>query len=488
MPPTLSPGDQPDPTLLIAPDSFKGTWSAREVALALASGAQGIVQVDLCPLADGGEGTMEILLEALGGELLLRPAHDPLGRAIEAPLALLGDGGLAVVEAAAASGLGLLDPGERDAEAASSAGTGELIAAAAAAGARVILLAAGGSATTDGGAGAIAAIEQAGGLPAGARLIVLADVRTPFERAAEVYGPQKGADEAAVERLSARLELNAQSLPRDPRGRPMSGAAGGLSGGLWAACGAELTSGAAWVLDAVRFDERLAAATAVLTGEGRIDAQTLQGKLVSEVARRGAGAGVPVHAVAGSCELGEPGRAELGLASVRAAGTPGELQRAGRELAAELAAGVELTEVPAQAVRELRREVLRPGQSASELNYTGDEDPSSLHLAALRGGRIVAVASIMRQGMPGQEAAGDWRLRGMASTPQMRGRGIGSALLAGCLQHAREHGARRVWCNARVGARSFYERAGLSVHGEPFDVPPIGMHLLMSVELEPGPR
>ncbi len=479
-----SSGDESPRPLLIAPDSFKGTQTAGEVALALAAGARNILPVDVCPLADGGEGTMRTLLAALGGETLSRPAHDPLGRPIEAELGLLRGGELAVVDVASASGPGLLAAGEADAEAASSTGTGELIAAAAAAGARTILLAAGGSATTDGGAGAIGAIEAAGGLAPGVRLIVLADVSTPFERAADLYGPQKGADAAAVERLSARLERYAKSLPRDPRGRPMTGAAGGLSGGLWAACAAELTPGAAWVLDAVRFDERAALAAAVVTGEGRIDDQTLEGKLVFEVARRGAAAGVPVHAVAGSCELGERGRAQLGLASILLAGTPGELQRAGRELAARIGAGVELAAVGAEAVRELRREVLRPHQSADELNYPGDEDPSSLHLAALRSGRIVAVASIMREAMPGRGSSGDWRIRGMASAPEMRGRGIGSALLGGCLQHAREQGGRRVWCNARVGARSFYERGGLRVQGEPFDVPPIGMHLLMSSELE----
>ena len=484
MSPRSPTGDEHARTLLIAPDSFKGTYAAGEVALALAGGAREITPVDVCPLADGGEGTMEILRGALGGELLLRPAHDPLGRPIEAPLALLRGGEVAVVEVAAASGHTLLGAGERDAEAASSAGTGELIAAAAALGAREILLAAGGSATTDGGAGAIAAIEAAGGLPRGVRLIVLADVSTPFERAAEVYGPQKGADSAAVKRLGARLRDYARTLPRDPRGLPMSGAAGGLSGGLWAALDAELRPGAAWVLDAVRFNERMAAAGAVVSGEGRIDDQTLQGKVLCEVARRGAVAGVPVHAVAGACALGESARAQLGLASIRLAGTPGELRRAGRELAVLLAAGIELTAVPAAAVRELRREVLRPGQRASELNYPGDDEPLSLHLAAVRAGRILAVASIMREGMPGRESPGDWRIRGMASAPELRGHGIGTALLAGCLQHARERGARRVWCNARVGARAFYERAGLTGHGEPFDVPPIGMHVLMSTEME----
>ena len=238
---------------------------------------------DLCPVADGGEGTMEVLLTALGGETAGARVHDPLGREVDAGFALIEDGGTAIVEVAQASGLGLVAEDERDAEAASTAGTGELIMAAVAAGAAEVLVAAGGSATTDGGAGAIAAIEEAGGL-GGARLVVLCDVRTPFERAAEVFGPQKGADAATVARLTRRLRDRAAKLPRDPRGVPMTGAAGGLAGGLWAAFGAALEPGAAFVLDALGFDARMRAARAVVTGEGRLDEQTLEGKAVGEVA------------------------------------------------------------------------------------------------------------------------------------------------------------------------------------------------------------
>src|SRR5262249_52880411 len=145
---------------LAAPDSFKGTFSAREVADAIGRGVEDAGGIpDLCPAADGGEGTMEILLDALGGERRTAEVHDPLGRAIEASYALVRDGSEAVVEVAAASGLGLVDEPDRDAERASSAGTGELIAAAAGSGAGRILVAAGGSATTDAGRGAIDAIE-----------------------------------------------------------------------------------------------------------------------------------------------------------------------------------------------------------------------------------------------------------------------------------------------------------------------------------------
>jgi glycerate 2-kinase len=323
---------------LIAPDKFKGTHSAREAAEAIARGMGGADALDVCPVADGGEGSVEVLLAALGGVLLERRAHDPLGRSINATLGLAEEGALAMVEVACASGLGLLSASELDAEAASTAGTGELIAAALAEGARTVVVAAGGSATTDGGAGAIQAIEAAGGLR-GAELIVLADVNTPFERAAEVFGPQKGADRSAVERLTARLQRQAEELPRDPRGVRMSGAAGGLSGGLWARYDATIVPGARWILDAIAFDERLDRAAAVITGEGRIDSTTFEGKAVFEIAARCARAGVPVHAVVGSSALSPAECAQLSLASIREASSTPDLEAAGRALAARLHPG-----------------------------------------------------------------------------------------------------------------------------------------------------
>lgn len=319
--------------LLVAPDSFKGTFAAEEVADALARGLEAAgATADRCPVADGGEGTMAVLLATLGGELVEVDAHDPLGRPLRAPLGLTDGGATAIVEVAAASGLGLVGAAERDAEAASTRGTGELIAAALAHGARRVLVALGGSATSDGGEGAIAAIAAAGGL-GGAELVCLCDVTTPFESAAEVFGPQKGASPEAVARLTARLHAHAQALARDPRGRAMTGAAGGLAGGLWAAFDARLAAGAPFVLDALDFDRRLARAGAVITGEGRLDAQTLQGKLVGEIAARAARAGVPVHAVVGSSALAAADAAALGLASVTEAGDLAAFERAGRALA-----------------------------------------------------------------------------------------------------------------------------------------------------------
>jgi glycerate kinase len=222
--------------------------------------------------------------------------------------------------------------GERDPEGSSTRGTGELIAAAVQAGAATILVAAGGSATTDGGAGALEALAEQGGL-GGARLVVLCDVRTPWELAAETFAPQKGADTGAVARLAARLDEQARDLPRDPRGIPGSGAAGGLAGGLWATLGARLEPGARFVLDALGFDSRLRAARAVVTGEGQIDAQTLEGKVAGEVATRARQTGVPAYAVVGSNRLDLFAQRILDLGVILEAGTVAELEAAGEKLA-----------------------------------------------------------------------------------------------------------------------------------------------------------
>jgi glycerate 2-kinase len=318
-------------TVLVAPDSFKGTFAAGEVAEAIGSGLRdGGRPVDLCPAADGGEGTLDALVAAMGGSVHSVEASDPLGRKIEARFALSGMTG--IVETAAASGLGRVAPAERNAVEASTYGTGQLLVAAAAAGADTILLGVGGSATTDGGAGAIRAIAREGGLDA-VRLVVLCDVRTTFADAARVFAPQKGADDDQVKELTARLNAQARRLPRDPRGEPMTGAAGGLSGGLWAAFGAELVSGAGFVLDAVGFDARMRAARAVVTGEGRLDEQSLVGKVVSEVATRSRQAGVPCHAIVGTRELDAMGARVLDLERVLEATTLDELRGAGRQLA-----------------------------------------------------------------------------------------------------------------------------------------------------------
>lgn len=320
--------------MLVAPDSFKGTLRAARVASCIGAGLEraGLAPPDLCPVADGGEGTLEVLLTARGGETAGAPATDPLGRPINAAgFALIEDGGTAIVQVAEASGLHRVAESERDALNASTYGTGELIVAAAAAGAAVVLVAAGGSATTDGGAGAIEAIEEAGGLQ-GTALVVLADVRTPFELAAARFGPQKGADAKTVKQLERRLQHQAERLPKDPRGVPMTGAAGGLAGGLWARYGAKLEPGAPFILQALDFDARMRAARAVIVGEGRIDPTTLEGKIAGEIATRARQAGVPCHAIVGTNAIDGFSARILDLQAILEAGTPEALAAAGERL------------------------------------------------------------------------------------------------------------------------------------------------------------
>ncbi|MBS1891128.1 MAG: glycerate kinase [Actinobacteria bacterium] len=316
---------------LVCPDGFKGTFSARQVAAAIGTGVRdaGFEAVEL-PLADGGEGTLEVLL-AGGGERRTAVVSGPLGEAVEAKFGLLDGERVGVVEMARASGLTLVAPERRDAWAASTRGSGELIAAAAAAGAERILVSVGGSATTDGGAGALAALADASArVPP---LTVLCDVATPYEDAAVVFGPQKGADPATVERLTARLGEFASTLPRDPRGVPMTGCAGGLSGALWAAHGAELVSGADYVLDLVGFDRLLRGADLAITGEGRLDEQSAAGKVVGVVAGRCRAAGVRCVAVVGQSALGEAEARALGIDRVIEASSAEEQREAGRVLA-----------------------------------------------------------------------------------------------------------------------------------------------------------
>ena len=232
---------------------------------------------------------------------------------------------------AQASGLSLVAEDERDAWTASTRGTGELIAAAVEAGASRVIVTVGGSATTDGGAGALEALKEAGVGPR-LELHVVCDVRVPFEDAPRVFGPQKGADAAMVRRLEQRLDELAASFPRDPRGEPMTGCAGGLSGGLWAAHGATLVPGAPYVLDAIGFDARMRESAFVVTGEGSLDEQTLEGKIVGELATRCRQGGVACHAIVGRNRLDPFGERIIDLASVTEATTLEELVEAGRAL------------------------------------------------------------------------------------------------------------------------------------------------------------
>jgi len=299
-----------------------------QVCAAIAAGLRDAGwEADELPAADGGEGTAAALLAAVRGRWVEARASDALGRPVDARFALLADG-TAVVDAAEAIGLSRLDPHELDPLATTSRGAGELIAAALDEAACAIV-GAGGTATVDGGAGAIEALPAA----ARGRLRVACDVRTPWEDAARIFGPQKGADERSVDELAARLDALAASLPRDPRGVAGTGCGGGLSGGLWAACGAELAPGARLVLELVGLDRLLEGADLVVTGEGRLDEGTGEGKLPAEAASRARAAGVPCAAVVGRSALAAEAAARLGLDPVLEAGDEPALAAAGRALA-----------------------------------------------------------------------------------------------------------------------------------------------------------
>jgi glycerate kinase len=279
---------------LCAPDKFRGTLTAAEAARALAEGARlsGWDAREL-PLADGGEGTLDVL----GGANRTSIVTGPLGDPVEAGWRLAG--GVAVIEAARASGLALV--ARNDPVRASTRGTGELIAAAIAAGAERIIVGVGGSATTDGGLDAVDWLVEPFAVP----VQVACDVRTPFLEAARVFAPQKGASPEEVVRLTERLERVAVRY-REERGVDVTkiqgaGAAGGLAGGL-AALGAELVPGFDLVAAETGLDDALDAADLVLTGEGRLDRTSFAGKVVGGVLARCEARGIPATVVAGEID------------------------------------------------------------------------------------------------------------------------------------------------------------------------------------------
>ncbi|MEN0013824.1 MAG: glycerate kinase [Solirubrobacteraceae bacterium] len=331
--------------VLVAPDAFKGTFTATEVADAIAEGFEAAgLAADRCPIADGGEGTAAILRGALGGEEHAVRVTGPLGDPVDATFTLLSPPTgrartprTAVLDMAAASGLPLIAAADRDPLRATTAGTGELITTAITAGAEHVLVACGGSATVDGGAGALAAIDDDGGLR-GAKLTCLCDVATTWSRCAAVFGPQKGADAAGVAELDRRLAALAATWSVDPGAVPMSGAAGGLSGGLFAVHGAALERGAPYVLNALGTDARMKAARFVVVGEGRIDRTTLDGKGPGELATRARQGGVPCHAVVGSNGISAFDGRIIDLQEIVEATTRDELVAAGRFLAERWAA------------------------------------------------------------------------------------------------------------------------------------------------------
>ncbi len=328
--------------VLVAPDSYKGTLTSVEVARAIAAGwrrARPDDDVRLAPLADGGEGTL-VAIEAAGGWTRRETdVTDPLGRTIRAAWLARDDGAAAFVEMAQASGLSRLDPDDRDAMRATTRGTGELLHAVLDAGIRDVALGIGGSATTDGGAGVLRAlgaivsddlgqVELANLDPrlSDVRLRIACDVTNPLlgpEGAAAIYGPQKGATPEVVITLDIRLARFADALEaatgRREREIAGAGAAGGLGFGLL--CLADrfaalrLEPGIDLVMAETRFDDVLAAADLVITGEGRIDAQTAFGKTAMGVARRAQAAGVQCVAIGGGATA--EGIRALGTVGVR---------------------------------------------------------------------------------------------------------------------------------------------------------------------------
>lgn len=323
------------PSILVAPQEFKASLTAREAAEAIARGIQHALpdaEIELLPMADGGPGTVEALVEARDGRYLHADTHDPLGRPLSARWGASGD--TAFIEISAASGLTLLAPDERDPRRTTTSGTGELLRAALDAGYRRLLVGVGGSATNDGGAGMAQALgarllDAAGDeLPPGgaalaelasidiasldprvreAEVIVAADVTNPLcgpQGASLVYGPQKGASAAVAAELDVALAYYADVVQRDLgidlAGIPGAGAAGGLAGGLIAFCGAKIRPGFEVVADAAGLAERLQRADLVITGEGRLDSQSAYGKVTAGMAREARTAGKCVVAIAGS--------------------------------------------------------------------------------------------------------------------------------------------------------------------------------------------
>jgi glycerate kinase len=343
-------------TILFAPDSFKGSLTSVQVARALADGWRRARPGDrtlLCPLADGGEGTLEAIAAAGGWEWRTAEVLDPLGRPIQARWLRSLSGRRAVIEMAEASGLSRVAPAERDAVAATSIGTGQAIRAAIDSGVDSIVLGIGGSATTDGGAGLLTGLgavadrdgprADLAGLDrrlAGIDLAVACDVANPLlgqSGTAAVYGPQKGASAADVVELDRRLAYYADALEtaagRRVRDTPGAGAAGGVGFCLLAIAGRfrsfGLRPGVELLMDATDFDTHLAESDLVITGEGRIDAQTAFGKTALGVARRAAGAGVPCVAVGGGVEPeGIEALAEVGSVAVPVAERPQSVEAA----------------------------------------------------------------------------------------------------------------------------------------------------------------
>jgi glycerate kinase len=339
--------------ILIAPQSLKGSLTAAEAGLAIAQGVQAVypkAEIEIVPIADGGEGTVQALVDATNGKIIQQTVTGPLGKPVPAFFGLMGDGSTAAIEMASCAGLPLVPPDQRDPRITTTYGVGELILAALDHGSRHFIIGIGGSATNDGGAGMAQALGAAllsrqGTQIArgGAALATLAhiststmdprlqectlevacDVTNPLcgpTGASAVYGPQKGATPEMVEELDSALAHYAQIIEQDlgmsVREIPGAGAAGGLGAGLIAFLHATLRPGAQIVFEAIHLEERIRTANLVITAEGQIDAQTAYGKSVGSVAEIAKRYGLPVLALAGS--LGDNYRVvyELGVDAV----------------------------------------------------------------------------------------------------------------------------------------------------------------------------
>lgn len=335
--------------VVVAPNAFKGTLTPSQAAAAIARGVREVfpdADVVEVPVADGGDGTVEALVDANRGDYLKAPVEGPLGEPVSATYGRFGDA--AVVELAAASGLVLVTYDKRDPRRASTFGFGQLLDAARRSGAARIIAGIGGSATNDGGAGiaqaagyrlldregrelqrggaalaGLARIDGSGYRPWRQKIRVASDVTNPLTGrlgASRVYGPQKGADPRAVDELDVALahlaEVVRRDLGVDLADRPGAGAAGGAGYGLMAFLGAELVPGAPLVVEATGLDAKLEGADLAITGEGQVDEQTAYGKAPGEVARRAQAAGVPVLLLAGSKGPGWESLKKLGVTEV----------------------------------------------------------------------------------------------------------------------------------------------------------------------------
>ena len=317
--------------ILIAPDKFKGSLSAREVAENIALGLRDVLRdanIAIVPMADGGEGTAEVICDALGGSWLKCKAHDPLGREIDARYVWIADRKLAVLEMSEAAGMWRLSRDERDPLRTDTFGVGEMILDAAQYGAREMIIGLGGSATNDGGFGMARALgfrfdyehehekkvtclfhlvkiakPKELTLP---KIIAAVDVRNPLlgeNGATRVFGPQKGAADDKIDNLERALAKLADVVSKefgvDYRDEPGAGAAGGLGFGLMSFCGARIRQGFDVVAEAVRLESKMKDVDLVITGEGSLDRQTLEGKTPAGVAQLARKLGKRVFAIAG---------------------------------------------------------------------------------------------------------------------------------------------------------------------------------------------